>query len=74
MTTKSIDDFDRIDALCELLADAFVDASDQEIDQTMAERGLDDSQNVTGTTSVIEEALNQSLKKKTGGSRTDCAS
>lgn len=64
MTTKSIDDFDRVDALCEALADAFTDASDQDLDIAMADLGLNADTVVATATSAIENALNQSLKRK----------
>jgi hypothetical protein len=64
MTVKSFDDFDRMDALCETLADAFAGADTREIDQAAIDAGLDPNTLAAEVARTIDSALNQSLKKK----------
>lgn len=64
MNEKSVDDLDRVAVLCEVLADSFVDASEQEIDQAISDQGLDVEALLANTSRAIDNALSQSLKKK----------
>lgn len=64
MSDYASDEFDRMTALCEALADSFVDATDQEIDQAVIEHGLDADGLVADFARTIDSALNHSLKKK----------
>ena len=64
MTVKSLDDLDRMDVLCEALADSFSEASAQEIDQAAIGAGLNPDALTSEITCTIENALTQSLRRK----------
>lgn len=64
MTVKSPDDVERLDFLCEAFADAFVEATADEIDEAICATGSDPAALEAEVASTIELALSKSLKKK----------
>lgn len=64
MTDPSNKELDRMTAICEVFADSFSDADELEINQALADAGLNADRAVSDATRSIENTLNRVLKKK----------